>query len=175
LIAFGLTEVFLRQGATARSLKTTAADQGTTPLIFGSYAVVVALLLFPRLPGAVLPCAMAWTGAGVALCGLLLRWWAMIVLGRFYTRTLTTTAGQRVVTGGPYRWVRHPGYLGSLLTWLGGAAASSNLLVFILVLAVLLWAYTRRIVAEEAMLAESLGAAYTQYQQKSWQLVPFLF
>ncbi|NLE75533.1 MAG: isoprenylcysteine carboxylmethyltransferase family protein, partial [Chloroflexi bacterium] len=26
--------------------------------------------------------------------------------------------GHRVVTGGPYRWVRHPGYLGALVTFL---------------------------------------------------------
>jgi protein-S-isoprenylcysteine O-methyltransferase len=118
---------------------------------------------------------VAWAGAALAFAGLGLRWWAMLVLGRFYTRTLTTTPEQPVVTRGPYRWVRHPGYLGSLLTWLGGAAASGNVLVVALALALLLWAYARRIVAEEAMLVESQGAAYADYQRQTWRLVPFLF
>src|SRR6266571_1052581 len=40
LIAFGLSELFLRRGGTAKSLKTTATDQGTTLLILGSYGAV---------------------------------------------------------------------------------------------------------------------------------------
>lgn len=174
LIAFALTEFFLRRGATAKSLKRTATDKGTTPLIFGCYFVVAGLLFFPRLPGAVLPAPVAWIGAGLAVAGLALRWWAMTVLGRFYTRTLTTSPDQTAVTRGPYRLIRHPGYTGSLLTWAGGAAASHNLPVLILVLAILGWAYARRIRAEEAMLVDSLGTAYIDYQQKSWRLVPFL-
>jgi threonine/homoserine efflux transporter RhtA len=70
LIAFGLTEFFMRRGATARSLKPTASDKGTTPLIFACYALVVCLLFVPNVPGAVLPAAMAWTGVGVAFAGL---------------------------------------------------------------------------------------------------------
>jgi protein-S-isoprenylcysteine O-methyltransferase Ste14 len=175
LILFGLTEFFLRRGATAKSLKHTAADHGTTPLIFGSYAVVAGLLFVRHLPGDVLPPVAAWIGAGLAFAGLVVRWWAMIVLGQFYTRTLTTTPAQRVVTRGPYRWVRHPGYLGSLLTWVGAAAASGNLLIMILVTAVLIFAYARRIAAEETMLVEALGADYVAYQKRTRRLVPLLF
>jgi protein-S-isoprenylcysteine O-methyltransferase Ste14 len=175
LIAFGLTEFLLRRGATAKSVKATAADKGTTPLIFATYAAVVCLLFFPKVPGAILSLAIAWVGVALAFSGLLLRWWAMMVLGRFYTRTLTTTSDQTVVTQGPYRWIRHPGYLGSLMTWTGAAAASRNLIVVVLVVALLLWTYTRRIRAEEAMLNHSLGDAYVSYQQKSWRLLPFVF
>jgi|SRR5579859_5812666 len=175
LILFGLTEFFLRRGATAKSLKHTAADHGTTPLIFGSYAVVVGILFVRNLPGGVLPPVAAWTGAAMAFAGLAFRWWAMVVLGQFYTRTLTTTPDQRVVTRGPYRWVRHPGYLGSLLTWVGTAAASGNVIVVALVTAMLLFAYARRIAAEETMLVEALGADYVAYQKRTRRLVPLLF
>jgi protein-S-isoprenylcysteine O-methyltransferase len=175
LIAFGMTECFLRRGIDAKSLKTTTSDRGTTLLICGSYALVVCLLFLPHLPGTLLPAAVAWSGVGLAFAGLGLRWWAMIILGRFYTRTLRTTADQRVVTAGPYRWIRHPGYLGSLLTWVGAAAASRNVVLVILVMSVLLVAYARRIAAEEAMLVETLGAPYSEYRQRSWRLLPFLF
>ena len=175
LIAFGLTEFFLRRGATARSLKPTDSDRGTTPLIFGCYALVVDLLFAPNLPGTFFPAAAAWIGVGVAFAGLGLRWWAMAILGRFYTRTLTTTADQNVIVHGPYRWIRHPGYLGSLLTWVGAAAASRNVLVVILVMVVLVLVYARRIAAEEAMLAEKLGKDHLDYQRRSWRLLPFLY
>jgi protein-S-isoprenylcysteine O-methyltransferase Ste14 len=44
----------------------------------------------------------------------------MRTLGRAYSRTLRTER-ERVVEAGPYRHVRHPGYLGSNLIWLGFA------------------------------------------------------
>ena len=175
LIAFGMTEFFLRRGAAAKTFKSTTSDKGTTPLIFGCYALVVGLLFVPNVPGTILPEWAAWTGVGVACAGLALRWWAMTVLGRFYTRTLRTAADQSVVARGPYRWIRHPGYLGSLMTWAGAAAATRNVVLLVIVSVVLLLAYARRIAAEEAMLVEALGASYSDYQQRSWRLLPFVF
>ena len=61
------------------------------------------------------------------------------------------------------------------MTWLGAATASANLLALLLVAAILLLVYARRIVAEEAMLGESLGPAYAEYRRRSWRLVPLLF
>jgi len=175
LIAFGITEFVLRRGDTAKTLKTTATDRGTTAMIFGCYAIVVCVLYVPKLPGIALPAVLGWIGIGVAVAGLALRWWAMTVLGRFYTRTLITTSDQNVVTRGSYRWIRHPGYLGSLMTWVGAAAASLNLIVVILVAGLLLIAYWRRISAEEIMLAEKLGRPYVDYRESSWRLVPFVW
>src|SRR3954447_13592010 len=87
LIAFGITEFVLRRGDTAKTLKTTAADRGTTALIFGCYAIVVCVLFIPKMPGIVLRPYVAWTEVTIAVAGLRVRWWAMLVLGRFYTRT----------------------------------------------------------------------------------------
>jgi protein-S-isoprenylcysteine O-methyltransferase len=175
LIAFGATEFFMRKGQAAKSFKRTAADRGTTPLIFGCYAMIVALFFVPSLPGPIAPRWLRWAGAVVAYAGLALRWWAMAVLGRFYTRTLTTTAEHTVVTSGPYRFIRHPGYLGSLLTWAGAAAAQGRILLWPLIVAVLVGTYAWRIASEESMLVGQLGRSYKAYQERSWRLLPFVF
>jgi protein-S-isoprenylcysteine O-methyltransferase Ste14 len=175
LVLFGVTEFVLRSGQTAKSLKTTSTDQKTTTLIFACYAVVVALLVYPWRVGRVLPASVVWLGVVLAYTGLLLRWWAMVVLGRFYTRTLITTETQTVVRRGPYRLVRHPGYAGSLLTWIGAASASGNALLLAIVAIFLSLVYMRRIAAEEVMLIEALGASYASYRKDSWRLVPFVF
>ena len=99
----------------------------------------------------------------------------MRVLGRFYTRTLVTTGDQEVVRSGPYRLVRHPGYLGSILVWTGAAATSGNALSLLAVLALLSVAYTHRIRTEERMLVDALGEPYAEYRRHSWRLVPFVF
>jgi phosphonate transport system substrate-binding protein len=65
----------------------------------------------------------AWAGVVLAAAGLVLRAWGMRTLGEAYSRTLRTTTAQRLVTTGPYRWVRHPGYLGSVSVWVGASLA----------------------------------------------------
>src|SRR5258708_1479204 len=63
------------------------------------------------------------------IIGLTLRVWAAQVLGRFYTRTLRTTDKQRIVQSGPYHLIRHPGYLGTILIWIGAGLAVLKRLV----------------------------------------------
>lgn len=175
LIAFGVTEFVLRRGGTARNLTASAGDRGTTLLILTTYAVVTAGLMLGPAAGPAFPPAVAWGGAGAAYAGLGLRWTAMVALGRFYTRTLVTVGDQRVVQSGPYRYVRHPGYLGSLMTWGGAAAATANVAMTLLVLALLLGVYARRIAVEERMLLGRLGADYARYRSRSWRLIPGVF
>jgi protein-S-isoprenylcysteine O-methyltransferase Ste14 len=63
--------------------------------------------------------AWRWAGVAVLAVGLALRAWGMTTLGASYTRTLRTAGDQRLVQDGPYRLIRHPGYSGSLLVWVG--------------------------------------------------------
>ena len=99
----------------------------------------------------------------------------MIVLGRLYTRTLVTTADQAVVRSGPYRVVRHPGYLGSLMAWTGAALVLAPLPIAGLISAVLMLAYLRRVHHEERMLVNRLGSAYAAYRLRTWRLIPFVY
>ncbi len=99
----------------------------------------------------------------------------MRALGGSYTRTLRVEDGhQTVVDTGPYRWVRHPGYLGSLLTWVGFACTSSSAPVLALVAGLLGGVYRRRVVAEEQLLRRDLSG-YTTYSERTKKLIPFVW
>jgi methyltransferase len=54
------------------------------------------------------------TGIGVFLAGKLLKWWAILSLGRFWSFRVLVVPGAALITGGPYRWLRHPNYVGLL-------------------------------------------------------------
>jgi protein-S-isoprenylcysteine O-methyltransferase len=165
----------LRRGDAAKRLRPTAVDRGTSVLIIVAYACAVLAIATHVLPVIPMPGAVAWTGVGLGALGFALRTWSMRVLGRFYTRTLLTTGDQHVVRTGPYRLVRHPGYLGSILVWIGAAACSANLVSLMAVTAILAVAYAHRIRTEERLLVATLGEPYVAYRRESWRLLPFLF
>jgi protein-S-isoprenylcysteine O-methyltransferase Ste14 len=177
IVFFGL-EFFMRRGRTAKSLKPNAFDQGTAILVAASYPIgvfvppILNYFSIGRFPAAI---TFSWVGVGIMVLGLAMRLWSMQTLGRFYTRRLTIAEGQMVIQAGPYRLIRHPGYLGTLLVWTGLPTSQANWIVLCLVLLVMGIAYSRRIKAEELMLLQEFGEAYRQYMQNTWRLIPFVF
>jgi protein-S-isoprenylcysteine O-methyltransferase Ste14 len=70
--------------------------------------------------------------------------------------------------------IRHPGYLGSLLTWIGFAPTSRSAPVVALIPELLGAAYSRRIMAEENLLRRDLPG-YTSYSERTKKLIPFVW
>jgi protein-S-isoprenylcysteine O-methyltransferase Ste14 len=177
LLIYGLQSE-IRFGSAARSATGGAADRGSTLAVSLASAVPVAGFVIAMkwpvpgtLPG--MP-AVAWLGAGLAALGVLIRLWSLIVLRERYTRTLLIHADHGIEQGGPYRFVRHPGYLGSLLCLNGFALASGNAFVLLASIAATVAAYTYRIRVEEDMLVAAFGAQYALYRSATRALVPFI-
>jgi methyltransferase len=84
-----------------------------------------------------------------------LKWWAIVTLGRYWTFRVIVVPGTRLVDGGPYRFLRHPNYVGVVLELLAvglmtGAAVSAAPAVVLFSMLL-----KRRIVAEERALASA--------------------
>jgi protein-S-isoprenylcysteine O-methyltransferase Ste14 len=175
LAGFLVLESVVRQRGTASSLEDSTDDQGTTRRILGAYAVAVVLppILRPirmlRLPRSAGPLGLA-----IEATGLGVRLWSMRTLEGSYSRTLGTTPEQQVITDGPYRLIRHPGYLGSILTWAGCTVASGSLPTVSAVTGLLAGAYRRRIAVEEKLLARDLPG-YLDYSKGTKKLIPLLW
>ena len=166
----------MRFGARARSHATGASDGHSTLVVSLASAVPVlgfALAIKGRMPAPLpgMP-AIAWLGVGLGVCGLLLRLWAVLVLRERYTRTLLVHEGHAIERGGPYRFVRHPGYLGSLLCLNGIALASGDALVLLASIGATLGAYIYRIRVEDAMLVAAFGEPYARYRRETGALLP---
>jgi protein-S-isoprenylcysteine O-methyltransferase len=123
--------------------------------------------LLPGMPN------IAWVGVAVGALGFLIRLWSLLTLRDRYTRTLLVGTTDAFERSGPYRFVRHPGYLGSLLTLNGIALASGDLLTLTVSVAVTSAAYVYRISVEDAMLVGRFGASYQQYREEVRALIPF--
>jgi protein-S-isoprenylcysteine O-methyltransferase Ste14 len=115
-------------------------------------------------------------GALIAALGLVLRVWGAACLGPGTVRARAMRAGELeagLQSGGPYRYVRNPLYLG---TWFMIAAMSflmppTGALFAVPVSTIFL---LRLILAEESFLAAQLGAPYQQYLRAVPRLFPRL-
>ena len=134
----------MRSSLTARLAGALARRRVPLGFLFGIIALVLARPTRQML---------LW-GAIVAVAGELVRIWAAGHLEK----------GREVTRSGPYRFSRHPLYLGSTLIGIGLAIASNNIWVATLVLAYLAVTLTAAIQTEEAHLTEKFGAAYPDYR-----------
>ena len=179
LVAFVVVESRLRhRGEEARSRAAAPTDRGTSRRIMLTFGFnLLAFVLSPALSPVTgtLPSAVSWLGIGVMAAGIALRIWSMLVLGRFFTRTLRVGPDQVVVRAGPYRLIRHPGYLGDIAMWIGAGLAGGSIVSAALIAVATLVTYRQRIDAEEAMLLDAFGDRYREYVRQTWRLLPLLY
>jgi protein-S-isoprenylcysteine O-methyltransferase Ste14 len=95
-------------------------------------------------------------GAAIAIVGESIRLWAAGHLEK----------SKEVTSSGPYRYTRHPLYLGSSLIGIGIAVGANHLIVAILIIAYLVATLTAAMRSEEAHLREKFGDAYDAYAQQ---------
>jgi protein-S-isoprenylcysteine O-methyltransferase Ste14 len=114
---------------------------------------------------------ISWCGVALVAGGLWLRVAAMTRLGRRFAPVVTLQADHALETGGPYAFVRHPGYLGALAACLGGSLAFGSLFA-LPVPALMLVAQLARVRREEALLAASFGGQWNAYAARTGALLP---
>lgn len=117
---------------------------------------------------------LAWAGIALFAFGTALYSWAMRALQGQFTIRLSMGESPRLVTGGPYRIVRHPGYFGWVLALPGMGLALGSLAILAFAVPMLAWIVTR-IRDEETMLVTEFGEEYRSYQRRTKRLIPFLY
>lgn len=179
-LAWGAMELAqYSQGQQARKGATRIGPRSFWP-VTGVCAIAANLTLY--LAPHVVPAATIRPGTAafaigmvILLAGLALRGWSFKTLGEYFTFTVMVSPDQRVITAGPYRVLRHPGYTGILLACAGVGLASANWVgaagMVLPPLVLLLW----RIHIEEEALLATLGDRYRAYAAHHKRLVPLVW
>jgi protein-S-isoprenylcysteine O-methyltransferase Ste14 len=150
------------------------SDLSTILLRVSLYASVLVAILLVLKRTAMLPDGSFYPGIALMAIGMLVRLWAVLVLGRFFTLTIGVQKDQKLVDRGPYRLIRHPSYLGLLLiaVGIGMALKSWGGTVAIIVLFGAALAY--RIHTEERFLVAELGDDYLKYMKRTKRIIPYV-
>jgi protein-S-isoprenylcysteine O-methyltransferase Ste14 len=121
-----------------------------------------------------LPTWARWTGVAIGLLVVPSIYWVLTALGTNVSETVLTKPQHRLVTTGPYRWLRHPLYTVGIALFLSIALMAGNW--FILLWAVVALIAVRLVVVprEEAQLVARFGDDYRRYRTGTGSLVPSL-
>jgi protein-S-isoprenylcysteine O-methyltransferase Ste14 len=179
--AFALHHSLFARNAAKRALARVMPAQAERAVYVwvSSLLLLGVCLLWRPLPGVVYAAdgGMKWLLMGVQGLGVVLTWRGAAVVdplelaGIRQARREPSTSGLRIV--GPFRFVRHPIYLGWILMVFGAPLMTANRLVFAAVSSAYL---VSAIPWEERSLVEAFGDPYRAYQrQVRWRLIPGIY
>src|ERR1700761_6623375 len=74
-----------------------------------------------------------YAGLAVLVAGILLRLYSVSILGKYFTVQITVKDDHQIVETGAYKYLRHPSYTGSLLSFLGLGISVNNWLSLLVI------------------------------------------
>lgn len=113
-------------------------------------------------------------GVMVFLLGFTVVVSARSALGRNFSVRIRNVGERKLIQSGPYRFVRHPIYLGIIILYFSGPIAwqsAYGALIILPIIPLLL----RRINIEEKALALWFGGEYQAYKKRTKRLVPLIY
>ena len=120
------------------------------------------------------PTAVGIAGVAFLLAGSGLYAVARRTLGIFFSEAVRITSEHKLITSGPYQFVRHPIYLGEILYGLSIPMIANSLYGFVIMLVPIPMLFYR-IRFEEKVLVSRFGQEYLEYARKTKKLIPYVY
>ena len=153
-------------------------DRGTMRIIWITIGVANSLgiicVFYVKLPISSI-IIIPYLGLVLITFGILFRFYSILSLGKFFTVDVTIRKNHKVKKDGIYRFIRHPSYLGSILSFIGFGISLNNWISLIIISIMVTLAMLNRIRIEERLLQEQFGLEYSDYMKKTYRLFPWIY
>jgi protein-S-isoprenylcysteine O-methyltransferase Ste14 len=153
-------------------------DKGSIRLIWimiglgNTLGIISSIFLkFPISNHLIIPCF----GLFLIVVGMALRFISIWSLGRLFTVDVTIRNDHKIKKDGVYRLIRHPSYLGSLLSFVGFGLSLNNWISLLIITVLVTFAMLSRIKIEERLLTQQFGSDYSDYVKKTFRLIPWIY
>jgi protein-S-isoprenylcysteine O-methyltransferase Ste14 len=176
--AYGLFEVFMSKRLKSQRNISKSGDKGSLWLL--TACISIGYLLSFTIASTKTGRIYHWNtfivlGAFLAIIGLLIRITSILTLNKQFTYTVTKIDNHELIETGLYKTLRHPGYLGQLIIFLGISTSLSNWLSILLMMVPVALGYLNRINIEEKFMIEQMGQKYIDYQKRTKKLIPMIY
>lgn len=173
-----LSEILINRFLRSKKTDKQHADKGSVYLIWiiiivsNFTAVVVSnKYYFPILKDS----NIVYIGLLLIFIGIILRLTIIATLGQFFTVDVTIKQNHKLKKDEFYKYLRHPSYSASLLSFIGFGITLNNWISLTLVTILILIAFIIRIKIEERILIEHFGSEYLDYKKNTKGIIPFIY
>ena len=111
----------------------------------------------------------------LTVIGLIIRWIAILKLKESFSVDVSAKKDQKIIKEGIYKFVRHPSYLGSLLSFFGLSLMFTNVFTIFIITIPIAISFLHRIKIEEKVLTNVIGDEYFEYSKRTKKLIPFVY
>jgi protein-S-isoprenylcysteine O-methyltransferase Ste14 len=112
-----------------------------------------------------------WLGLLIMVAGSALRIWSIRTSGESFKEQVAVATKQRLATTGPYARVRHPAYLGLIISYLGVTMIFSSALGLAALLVLVVPTIVFRIFKEEKILSAHFGEEWRRYTAQTGSML----
>jgi len=177
-ICWLLSEIFLNRLLRSKVANSRELDKNSLNLIW--IAIIASMtsgvLIAIYCPSPIIKTNfLLYLGSALILVGMIIRFIAIRTLGKFFTVDLAIHGDQHLIMVGLYKYIRHPSYTGSLLSFAGFGLSLNNWLSLIIIIVPILVTFINRINIEEKLLQKQFGAEYEEYKRRTKRLIPMIY
>ncbi|RII33046.1 isoprenylcysteine carboxylmethyltransferase family protein [Clostridium chromiireducens] len=159
-----------------KNLNKKKGDKGSClVLVLGIIAIIFLNLFCKKNYLLILSELMFWIGCVVIIVGIILRLYSVLTLGKSFTVSVQVDLNQKIIQTGPYKYIRHPAYSGSILSLIGIAFAFRSIIGIIETIIIIAAIYGYRIKIEEKILESNFKTDYQEYKTNTKRIIPFIW
>ncbi len=175
---YGFFEVFMNLRQRRKSNVTTSRDKGSLWLLYCLITIGYALSF--SIGATKTGRIYHWNtffalGMTLFVIGLVIRIHSILTLKQFFTYSIAKVESHKIVETGLYKFIRHPGYLGQLIIFIGISVSISNWLSILVMMIPVSLGFLYRIKVEEKFMIDQLGEDYKNYQERTKRIIPMLY
>jgi protein-S-isoprenylcysteine O-methyltransferase Ste14 len=175
---YGFFEVFMNLRQRSKSKVTTSSDKSSLWWLYGLITLGYALSF--SIGATRIGRIYYWNtffaiGMALFVIGFISRIHSLLTLKQYFTYSVAKVENHKIIETGLYKFIRHPGYLGQLIIFIGISTSISNWLSILVMMIPITLGYLYRIKVEERFMLEQLGEDYLNYQKRTKRLIPMIY
>jgi len=175
---YGFFEVFVNLRQSSKSKLTSSSDKRSLWWLYGLITLGYALSF--SIGATTVGRIHDWNtffviGMVLFFIGFIIRIHSFLILKQYFTYTVAKVENHKIIQTGLYKFIRHPGYLGQLIIFIGISTSISNWLSILVMMIPITFGYLYRIKVEEKFMFEQLGEDYFNYKERTKRLIPMIY